>query len=72
MNTASRVEFIDRLTKASWQDLDEQTSIALKQLMRHRRLIATQLLKCDDENNSLVLEDAYEMYNQQIKALLSV
>ena len=35
----------------------------LKQLLRHRRLIAVSILKCQDEDNLLILEDAYKMYN---------
>ena len=44
----------------------------LKQLLRHRRLIAVSILKCQDEDNLLILEDAYKMYNQQIKNLLAL
>jgi len=44
----------------------------LKQLLRHRRLIAVSILKCQDDDNLLILEDAYEMYNQQIKNLLAL
>ena len=44
----------------------------LKQLLWYRRLIAVSILKCNDENNLFILEDAYEMYNQQIKNLLAL
>jgi len=44
----------------------------LKQLLRHRRLIAVSILKCQDDDNLLILEDAYKMYNQQIKNLLAL
>jgi len=67
-------EIIDKHDKLirSAGEFDELSAACLKRLIQHRRLIAVSILKCQDEDNLLILEDAYEMYNQQIKNLLAL
>lgn len=65
------IEREERLIRSAGE-FDELSAACLKRLIQHRRLIAVSILKCQDEDNLLILEDAYEMYNQQIKNLLAL